>query len=109
MLGKTVNLRLHRWSSYLNHIRPDIRLALIRDGDHADPEAVGVHMLKHLSQKWTGPNGALSGTVASMNVADVVEKQAEQASFWALDSAFFDQYPQYSECQRPVDTLLEIC
>jgi len=61
-----------------------------------DPEAAGLSVLPFLNPKWLYSN--VSGNTASLNVLDSIQRQAEQESFWRVDSAFFAQYPQYSGC-----------
>lgn len=82
--------------------RPDLRHALIRDGDLGDPEGVGVQMLEHLNSKWDANQMMTTGNVASMNVANIIEKQAEQPQFWTVDGAFYNKFPQYAGCGPPL-------
>lgn len=74
--------------------RPGMRQALIRDGMQGDLEIAGIGILKHLKPNWT--YGDLSGAIASMDIADIIQQQAEKKSFWQVDEQFWQEYPQYA-------------
>lgn len=76
--------------------RPDLRQALIRDSMVCDPETLGTQMIGYLKSKWEHRD--VSDAIASTNIADIVQRQAEQRGFWAIDQSFYSKHSRYSAC-----------
>jgi hypothetical protein len=61
-----------------------------------DPETLGTQMIGYLKSKWEHRD--VSDAIASTNIADIVQRQAEQRGFWAIDQSFYSKHSRYSAC-----------
>lgn len=80
---------------------PDVRQALIRDALTVSPEDVGVALLQSLSPSWM-TSLTTGNMIASMDVYEILEKQALQKEFWRAGPDFLKTYPQYQNCDLGV-------
>ena len=53
-------------------------------------------MIWYLKNKWE--HSDVSDAVASMNIANIVQRQSEQRDFWVVDETFYSAHSRYSAC-----------
>ncbi|KIX10718.1 uncharacterized protein Z518_01802 [Rhinocladiella mackenziei CBS 650.93] len=78
---------------------PKLREALIRDSTKVDIEAIGLSLMQNLDPNFSR-NAAEDTSMppGSMDVIEMIERQAKSLKFWKVKASFFDEYPQYAGC-----------
>lgn len=81
--------------------RPNLRQALVRDSHKVDVESIGIALLRNLDSNWcrdAGGGGAEMGVQpGSLDVFEMIDRQACSIGFWKVKPAFFLEYPQYRD------------
>lgn len=76
-----------------------LRQTLIRDSEKVDLEAIGMELMKNLDLKWSRNTSGETGLEpGSMDVIEMIDRQARIVDFWVVRPGFFTQYPQYAGC-----------
>ncbi|KAK2808996.1 hypothetical protein FQN50_004270 [Emmonsiellopsis sp. PD_5] len=73
---------------------PDIRLELIKQGNNANVDHIGIELLKHLNPYWSSRD--VQGALPTMDVLTMIERQSCSLEFWKIDNAFYTKFPQFS-------------